>query len=718
MAINDIVQTIAEARVDARSLSEFMFKPAGFKVARRLAPQVDTFQFYINRFNSLNGDFSSSVSASLLNLSNSVAEADSRVAYIETTVQDAISQSILASGFVTIDSFEAGATITQRNQALRHTATGKLYRWGGSLPKVVAASSTPDNSGGIAANAWLEVSDTVLRQELTSHATSGLGAMLVKDAVVSLNNVNELAQVSKGNAAFNDNMYIKGHTTPDDGSGGSYLWVDKNLSKEVLADEYSSVYTPPSFDSTGASGAWVKQSGKLRVGLKVLVPSTYPTLRDAIDDLSKFATRPVSVIEIHIESGYKLKEGLKVTRGDFSRFRITSADPVVYSESTFKPNEYVFKFENCNAPSIEILVDMEGRGYTGVHYTSSLGEIRIGAGVKNAGLRGLEVVSSNVTANNTIWDYAKERGVRVSYGSAVSLRNASAQYCGFAGLACVSGNVTISGSNLSNNGTDTASVEERSNITVSGGGNVVGEDVLLNNAGTYGAQVLGFLSLTGKSEAKNCATAGIYCTDGGVVKCKSINTVGSSTGLHVDRGGSIYAPLAIISDTTNPKYTGIKAEGGGRVYAQGSQITGSTMSVWAAGGSYIDVKDSTITQATGDLYTVENRSEIYALGATTGKTNGSLNGYGAKFNGTVWTDLVTNVSDSAIIAKGQSSVVVAHGMAVKPSHGEIFVSPRSGLQNASYFYIDETEITDTTFTLRLDAPLADKGLKFSYRIGR
>lgn len=108
MAINDIVQTIAEARVDARSLSEFVFKPAGFKVARRLAPTVDTLQFYINRFNSLNGDFSSSVSVALSSLNNSVAEAEGKVAYIETTVQDAINNTaveggVLADTFITVN---------------------------------------------------------------------------------------------------------------------------------------------------------------------------------------------------------------------------------------------------------------------------------------------------------------------------------------------------------------------------------------------------------------------------------------------------------------------------------------------------------------------------------------------------------------------------------------------------------------------------------------
>ena len=99
-------------------------------------------------------------------LAGAGTNSEAYLATIPGTVSDAINQSILSSGFVTIDSFEVGATITQRNQALRHTATGNLYRWAGDLPKVVPANSTPTNSGGISNNSWLEVSDATLRQDV------------------------------------------------------------------------------------------------------------------------------------------------------------------------------------------------------------------------------------------------------------------------------------------------------------------------------------------------------------------------------------------------------------------------------------------------------------------------------------------------------------------------------------------------------------------------
>lgn len=86
------------------------------------------------------------------------------------SIKSVLENTISKFGFVTIDSFELGATITQRNEALRHTATGNLYRWAGDLPKVVPASSTPTSSGGFGNNAWLEVSDTTLRQDFLDPA--------------------------------------------------------------------------------------------------------------------------------------------------------------------------------------------------------------------------------------------------------------------------------------------------------------------------------------------------------------------------------------------------------------------------------------------------------------------------------------------------------------------------------------------------------------------
>lgn len=87
-----------------------------------------------------------------------------------------------ALGFVPVDSFEAGATITSRNQSLHYLANNNYYRWDGALPKLVAASSTPASSGGEDAGAWVNVTDNTLRAQL---ASSGVD-FLVDDSRVKI----------------------------------------------------------------------------------------------------------------------------------------------------------------------------------------------------------------------------------------------------------------------------------------------------------------------------------------------------------------------------------------------------------------------------------------------------------------------------------------------------------------------------------------------------
>ena len=81
-------------------------------------------------------------------------------------------QAIAAFGYITLDSFEDGNTLTLPNQVLRLEATGEYYRWDGVFPKDVPAGSTPDSTGGVGVGAWLSVGDAVIRGQL--YAIDGL----------------------------------------------------------------------------------------------------------------------------------------------------------------------------------------------------------------------------------------------------------------------------------------------------------------------------------------------------------------------------------------------------------------------------------------------------------------------------------------------------------------------------------------------------------------
>lgn len=87
------------------------------------------------------------------------------------------SQAISQYGYITLDSFEDGATLTLPNQALRYEATGEYYRWDGLFPsggKVVSPGSTPSTSGGVDTGAWISVGDASLRSALTAKTGAGI----------------------------------------------------------------------------------------------------------------------------------------------------------------------------------------------------------------------------------------------------------------------------------------------------------------------------------------------------------------------------------------------------------------------------------------------------------------------------------------------------------------------------------------------------------------
>lgn len=206
MAINDIVQVIAEARVDARSLSEFVFKPAGFMVTRRLAPSINTLEYYLNHFRNVEAEGNSAIARANNVISAAQASANTAINNIIIDGNAQISNAISNAGFVQVGTFAAGATLANRNDVIQ-ASDGKLYRWGGSLPKTVAASSTPENSGGFGSNAWLEVSDASLAQKLAGVG----GASIIGNGVSVFNNMAEFlaadSQIQDGSKVFLHSMY-------------------------------------------------------------------------------------------------------------------------------------------------------------------------------------------------------------------------------------------------------------------------------------------------------------------------------------------------------------------------------------------------------------------------------------------------------------------------------------------------------------------------------
>ena len=87
---NEFVQTMSDARIDARSLSEFVFKPIGFKVARRLAAPINTLDYYLQYLRALELIYSQPVG--VVNVNGVMVKT------VTQAVKDALSAAVVGEG--------------------------------------------------------------------------------------------------------------------------------------------------------------------------------------------------------------------------------------------------------------------------------------------------------------------------------------------------------------------------------------------------------------------------------------------------------------------------------------------------------------------------------------------------------------------------------------------------------------------------------------------
>lgn len=113
-------------------------------------------------------------SAALEDMADNAQTFDALVTKTEGTTTDrngitrrVFQQILMDIGFQPLaGSFKTGATITARNQTLYDEVSQVFYAWGGALPKVVAAGSTPATAGGVGVDRWSDKTDLMLRDQL------------------------------------------------------------------------------------------------------------------------------------------------------------------------------------------------------------------------------------------------------------------------------------------------------------------------------------------------------------------------------------------------------------------------------------------------------------------------------------------------------------------------------------------------------------------------
>lgn len=177
------------------------------------------------------------------------------------------------AGLNMVGSFLLGATVTTMNDVVFYETDGKYYGWGGALPKVVPAGSTPETSGGIGIGLWTDKTDLTLRSYVDD-LKKALSVISTTHAVTESITLAPIDGVTPSNVLFMAPAVV---TISDNWTNGSHLSVIVDHSVDMAAGDCiirlsaGSISTPLGADQqvriieTGREFVFEKINGTWRV---------------------------------------------------------------------------------------------------------------------------------------------------------------------------------------------------------------------------------------------------------------------------------------------------------------------------------------------------------------------------------------------------------------------------------------------------------------------
>lgn len=135
------------------------------------------------------------------------------------TLEGLIAATMEATGYVVAGTFSAGCTVTAYNQIVSDGVN--LWRWGGTLNKVVTAGSTPTPSG---INSWNLVSDAVFKDSLAANGSTDLIAGFQAKQLRLIDGVKNLVPVA------GVSMLVKGFYAGGDYIGHGHFYYKPDMS--------------------------------------------------------------------------------------------------------------------------------------------------------------------------------------------------------------------------------------------------------------------------------------------------------------------------------------------------------------------------------------------------------------------------------------------------------------------------------------------------------
>lgn len=195
-------------------------------------------------------------------------------------LREALRRSYADAGYTLVGgSFESGGTLNNTNDVLLHKASGIAYSWGGALPKVVSAGSTPATSGGVGAGAWVDRTDVTLRSEINIiNKRFACVADMVSDYALIAGGIVETIGYYSGWAATvvkpkGGNRYeiVPAGTGTED--GGSFITLSNGLQAKSVFSSVIDVYKYGAYGDNVHNDTSAIQKA-LATGLNVYIPDS------------------------------------------------------------------------------------------------------------------------------------------------------------------------------------------------------------------------------------------------------------------------------------------------------------------------------------------------------------------------------------------------------------------------------------------------------------
>lgn len=399
--------------------------------------------------------------------------------------------------------------------------------------------------------------------------------------------------------------------------------------------------TAPVEDVDTVTKGWVDENRPYAEAVRIITVGAggnFTTLNDAIKEASRYAPQYVyasnrlyhPLIEIRQLAGFVMAEQVFVVGQDLSHVAITSEDAEVTITRSALATNYGGSDENwrsgtypafCAArgaklPCIKTLYSMDdsgtGAGTVGVYiFENSMGVVAYGAGVKNAGWRGLYVDGGYCYARGTVWDGAGYAtgpegtlaGVRVSNGGQANVREASVKDCA-SGIFCSAGWVSAIAADVSGAGSGDAGAEGYG-LAVTDGGTAIASGIVADDATERG-----FYIANGSYCYAGASSGGVYAS---AANC-------GTNAARVEDGSTLVAPHSTLTATGNHAVS-VSASRADLVSAVVTSLAGCGIS--ASDGADINAEAATVT-GTDNWGARLYASKLDAYGAKIGGTSGGV----------------------------------------------------------------------------------------------